>query len=99
MSRPIRLPKFWVLATVQVALFVGIAATWFYFRTKAYLAGPPDPDLYAWSWDFQLMVFALFWLPATLLLTGILIGIERVALRPYYRATSEWALQQGRHGP
>jgi ABC-type dipeptide/oligopeptide/nickel transport system permease component len=85
MSKQLRLPRFWLLATAQLALVITAAFIWFYFRTKAYLAGPPDPDTYAWSWDFQWFVFAIYWLPAILLLTGILLAIERTALIPYYR--------------
>ena len=95
----IRLPKFWMLAAVQIAMAIAAVGTWFYFRTKAYLAGPPDPDLYAWSWDFQLMVFAMFWLPPTLLLTSILLGVERFALKPYYQAACDRDSQAHRHGP
>lgn len=94
MSKIGRLPKFWVLAAGQVVLVVGMAAVWFYFRTIAYLAGPPDPDTYAWTWGFQLMVFAVVWLPAILLCVGILLAFERIALGPYYRAA---ALREDRH--
>jgi Na+/pantothenate symporter len=88
------LPKFWVLALAQIVLVVGAAFVWFYFRTTAYLAGPPDPDNYAWNWGFQLIVFAVFWLPAILLFIGILLAIERTALISYYRARE---LQSDQH--
>lgn len=88
MSKVVRLPKFWVLAAGQVVLIVGTAAVWFCFRTVAYLAEPPDPDTYAWSWGFQLMVFVVVWLPAILLCVGVLLAIERIALGPCYRAAT-----------
>ncbi|WP_093303387.1 hypothetical protein [Pseudoxanthomonas sp. CF385] len=94
MKSSIRLPKFWVLATAQIVLVVACAVVWFYFRTVAYLAGPPDPDTYAWNWGFQLVAFTIVWLPALLVCTGILLVIERAALAPYYHAR---ALQVGRH--
>jgi ABC-type dipeptide/oligopeptide/nickel transport system permease component len=99
MSTQLRLPRFWILAAAQVVLAIAAAATWFYFRTKAYLAGPPDPDTYAWSWDFQWMVFCIYWLPALLLCIGILLAIERTTLIPYYQAASRRALQRQGHGP
>ncbi|WP_434026359.1 hypothetical protein [[Pseudomonas] boreopolis] len=86
MSRQLRLPKFWILALAQLALAVAIAGTWFYFRTEALLAGPPSGDLYANNWGFQLIVFVVAWLPATLLITGILLAIEHRALKPHYSA-------------
>ena len=88
MNVQLRLPKFWILAVAQVVLVCVAASVWFYFRTKAYLAGPPDPDTYAWSWGFQWMVFGIYWLPGILLCTGGLLVIERTALIPYYRAAS-----------
>jgi hypothetical protein len=89
---------FWVLGAAQVVLVIAIAAAWFYQRTKAYLSGPPDPDTYAWSWDFQWMVFGVYWLPAILLCTCILLAIERAALAPYYRSISHGARRQHQHG-
>jgi hypothetical protein len=99
MSKQIRLPSFWLLAALQAALAIAVSATWFYFRTKAYLAGLPDPDTYAWSWDFQWMVFGVFWLPTILLCTAFALAIERTALISYYRAGSHMALPQHRQAP
>lgn len=96
---PVRLPRFGILAAAQIALAIVIAAVWFYFRTKAYLAGPPDPDTYAWSWGFQWMVFCTYWLPGILLCVGIVLAVERTALIPYYRAESGKALDGDRHEP
>ena len=97
MGRHVRLPAFWLLATAQVVLVVSIASLWFYFRTSAYLAGPPDPDTYAWSWGFQWFVFAVYWLPGVLLLSGLLLAIERAALARFYRAASSSSIQQRGH--
>jgi len=94
MNKTFRLPKFWVLATAQVVLVLISSAIWFYFRTATYLAGPPDPDTYAWSWDFQLVIFAIFRLPAILACTAIALAIERGAFFRYYRAS---ALQDDLH--
>lgn len=52
-----RFRRFWL---VQIAVFVLCFAVWFYLRTAAYLAGPPDGDLYAQTWSFQLMVGAFY---------------------------------------
>ncbi|WP_353326899.1 hypothetical protein [Chitiniphilus shinanonensis] len=79
-----RLPKFWILATAQVVLTTLGAVIWFYFSTKAYLAGPPDPDSYAWNWHFQWMAFALVWLPGILLITGLILAIEYKWLVPRF---------------
>lgn len=86
MSRFFRLPEFGVLAAAQVALAIIGSCAWFYVRTTAYLAGPPDPDTYAQNWGFQLIVFAIVWLPAILLSIGIVLAIERAILIPYYRS-------------
>jgi hypothetical protein len=88
MVKRLRLPKFWVLATAQLAALVFVAAVWFYFRTSAYLAGPPEPDLYAWSWEFQWFVFAVYWLPALLVFAGIVLAMERSALAPLYASSA-----------
>jgi hypothetical protein len=86
MSKYFRLPKFWKLALVQLALAIACMTTVFYFRTKALLAGPPIGDLYANDWGSQSVVFFVFWLPATLLVTGILLAIEHQALQPHHLA-------------
>ena len=77
MARPV---KFWKLATAQLVVAVACAAILFYFRTRALLAGPPSGDLYANNWAFQLVVFFAVWLPATLLIVGSIIAIERSIL-------------------
>jgi multisubunit Na+/H+ antiporter MnhE subunit len=50
-------------AWMALLLIVGVAFAVFVVRTVAYLNGPPDGDLYAWNWGFQLVMFAIFWLP------------------------------------
>ena len=69
--------KFWKIALAQLLFAVTCSAIWFYFRTMAFLAGPPSGDLYANNWRFQLVVFATVWLPATLLFVGIALAIQR----------------------
>lgn len=96
MGKTLRLPTFRALAAAQVAVVVAVAAVWFYFRTRAYLAGPPDLDAYAWSWRFQCLVFAIYWLPRILFFTGMVLIVERVMLIPYYRAASRRASLQPR---
>ena len=61
----------WV--TIQVFAILGALAGWFYVRTSHYLAGLPDGDLYAQTWGFQGIVFALLYLPCALLLSGVLL--------------------------
>lgn len=46
-----------------LAVVVVVAFLAFVVRTVAYLNGPPDIDLYAWNWNFQLLMFGIFWLP------------------------------------
>lgn len=96
MANSLRLPKFWLLATIQVILVLVGSMVWFYFRTTAYLAGPPDPDTYAWSWEFQLVTFVIIWLPAILLCTGIFLVVERIVLIPIYRISALQSEQEGR---
>jgi hypothetical protein len=72
--------KFWKLALGQITFVVACSAIWFYFRTVAFLAGPPSGDLYANNWGFQLVAYFLFWLPATLAVTGCVLAIERAML-------------------
>ncbi|MGG2102454.1 hypothetical protein [Stenotrophomonas sp. NRRL B-14846] len=79
-----RLPPFWMLASAQLLIAVILASSWFYVNAKAVLAGPPNPDQYVNTWDFQMTVFLFYWLPALLLFMGILLGIERLALAPRY---------------
>ena len=45
---------------IQLALFLAAFCVWFYIRTVAYLAGPPDIDLYAQTWSFQFIVGGLY---------------------------------------
>ena len=78
-------------ALLQLALLMLAAFVWFYLRTAAYLAGPPDPDTYAWSWSFQLIVFALFHFPKVLLGWCCLVLIEFSVLRLYHRFRTQSA--------
>ena len=80
-------PSFRKLAVVQVLLAVAGAATWFFVKTRAWLEIPPPPhaDLYAHEWGFQLIVFALFWLPAVLIGVAVLLGVEYLLLWAYQR--------------
>lgn len=80
-----RLPRFWILALVQLLLAVAVAGFCFYLRTAAFLSGPPSGDLYANSWSFQLVIFAAIWLPAALLVAGTLIAIEHSLLKHFQR--------------
>ena len=91
MNKKYRLPKFWKLALAQLALAILLFLVVFYVRTKELLAGPHVGDLYAYTWGFQSVVFALFWLPAILLCAGIILIVERQLLKPYYlvRQTEE----------
>jgi Na+/pantothenate symporter len=96
MSRQLRLPKFRKLALVQLVLAIACAAIGFYFRTKTLLAGPPIGDLYAYNWDFQFIVFVVFWLPTVLLAVGVLLAIEHLALKPHYQAQQT---EDAKHAP
>lgn len=85
-------------ALIQLAAAVLAVAIWFYFRTEAYLAGPPDGDLYAHDWGFQFVVFGLIWLPLTLFSVGVLICLEWAAFRLYVFLTkSPMASASGFH--
>ncbi|WP_286075947.1 hypothetical protein [Stenotrophomonas sp. 59] len=73
-----------MLAVAQLLVALLLSSVWFYVSAKAFLAGPPSPDLYANNWGFQIVAFLFYWLPALLLFMGILLGIERLALAPRY---------------
>ncbi|EJO93126.1 hypothetical protein A471_16035 [Ectopseudomonas mendocina DLHK] len=96
MIMQLRIPKFWILALAQLALAVTVSGIWFYFRTEAFLAGPPSGDLYANNWGFQFIAFVIVWLPSVLLITGILLAIEYQALKPHYLARQT---EGARHAP
>ena len=65
-----------IVALLQTLLIVGAGCVWFYLRTRAYLAGPPDGDLYAWNWVFQEFVFLVFYLPMVLAFSAVLAAAE-----------------------
>ena len=68
---------FWKVALFELIALIAIAGLAFYLRTAALLSGPPSGDLYTNNWGFQLTVFFVVWLPATLLLAYIAISIQR----------------------
>jgi uncharacterized integral membrane protein len=49
---------------------------WYYLDTAAYVAQPPDGDLYAHTWSFQALNFTVSKLPFALLALGSLLGLE-----------------------
>ncbi|QIL83465.1 hypothetical protein G7047_28600 [Diaphorobacter sp. HDW4A] len=73
------------LAVVQLLCIVAVAAVWFLAKTQALLATPPPPhsDLHAHEWGFQLVVFAVFWLPIAMVGATALVGVEYFVLRTY----------------
>ena len=81
-------------ALLQLVVFLLAASVWFYFRTAAYLAGPPDPDTYAWSWSFQLIVFALFNLPKVLFAWCAVVLVEFGFVCLYHRVRAHSAASE-----
>ena len=77
------MPRFRSIAMGQVVLAVTCAAGWFLIKTKSWLELPPPPnaDLYAHSWGFQLVSFGIFWLPFVLLAVCALLVVEFAVLR------------------
>ncbi len=71
------------LALVESASAIALAIIAFYLRTAPLLAaGPPENgDLYAYSWGFQAIVFLLFWLPTTLVVTATLLAVQYPLLK------------------
>lgn len=68
----------------QIAVFVMCFAVWVYLRTAAYLAGPPDGDVYAQTWSFQLMVGGFYLVGAIPVLATLFLveaGIFSIVLR------------------
>ena len=68
---------FWKLVAAELSAAVVCAGVIFYFRTRSLLADAPSGDLYANNWGFQFVVFAAVWLPATLLIVGVVVAIQR----------------------
>ena len=75
--------KLILLALAQTALVVAGSIGWFDHRTKAYLAGPGDGDLYAHTDGFQWAVYVLFYLPRILLINCFVLllvyGLVRIS--------------------
>lgn len=69
--------KFVLIAVAQTLLLVAATATWFHFRTEAFLAGPGDGDLYAHTSGFQWATYFLVYLPATLVVASGLVALQR----------------------
>ncbi len=67
-------------ALVQACIAISGVTIWFLVRTEALLAGPPSPDLYANNWGFQLVVFALVWLPLASIATISILVAEVIVL-------------------
>jgi len=87
------------LAFVQVFLAIAGTVAWFFVKTRT-LEIPPSPPpgtpLYVYEWDFQLITFALVWLPAALISVAILIGVEYIMLKAYQK----WlGAAHNRHAP
>src|SRR5689334_13216122 len=68
-------------AVLQVVSILVVVGAWFAVRTAAYLAGPPDADLYAQTWAFQAIVFVLVYLPWVMLGAGALVLAESIFFR------------------
>jgi hypothetical protein len=84
-----QIPRFWLRATLQFAVVIILACIWFYFRTVAYLSGPPDGDLYAWTWGFQIMCFMVIWLPLILLINSLALCFQYFLFKKRYIVQSD----------
>ena len=84
-----QIPRFWLRATLQFVFVIVLASIWFYFSTVAYLSGPPDGDLYAWNWGFQIMCFVVIWLPLVLLITILALSFQYFLFKKRYTPQSE----------
>ncbi len=75
------------LAIVEIALTLVLAVVLFYLQAAPFIeAGPPESgDLYAYTWGFQFTVFALLWLPGTIVATAMLLAIQYPLLRTALR--------------
>ena len=49
----------------------------YYFRAAAFLRGPHEEDLYAFSWGFQAFNFAVYPFPVWLMALGVALYCER----------------------
>jgi hypothetical protein len=77
-----KLPRhFWTLALVEACIVAAVFGWQFYVGTSAYLAHPPDRDLYAHDWSFQAVVFSLYAVPRFLLIMTALFVFDWFALR------------------
>ena len=82
--------KFWSYALVQTCVVAAIVGWHFYVGVSEYLAHPPDGDMYAHTWSFQAIVFAIFTLPRVLAGLTVLLGLEwfiarRISKRQIFR--------------
>lgn len=82
---PTRWKGFRTAVTVQAVIAVLVLLAWFYIRTSTYLAGPPDPDAYAFSWGFQLTVVLPFYLLGLAVVLGCLITLEAILVGTYLK--------------
>jgi hypothetical protein len=73
--------KFMRLALIQAGISAVALTIWFFVTTRAYLAAPPDGDLYAHTWSFQAMNFCMFYLPPYIFILCALLLTERAVLR------------------
>jgi hypothetical protein len=66
---------FKVLVVVQYAVLIAAFISWFYPRTRAFMAGPVPGDYYTHSWGFQLAV-GLVYLAGALAFLTFLVCVE-----------------------
>ena len=69
------------IAVLELLAILAAVGLWFAVRTVNYLAGPPDGDVYAQTWSFQAIVFALLYLPRALLAAGLLLLAQSLLLK------------------
>jgi hypothetical protein len=60
------------------AVWLGAFALWEFLRIRAFLHGPPDPDLYANTWSFQIIVSTIFRLPVWVFLLIVVLLLESI---------------------
>jgi hypothetical protein len=80
---------FWIWAAIQIIALAAIFGGWFVFVTLRYLAHPTDGDLYAHSWSFQAIAFCFYGLPLFIVVSFILIAIERAIFHFIQRRQSD----------
>jgi len=92
-----KMRPFRVAVVVQYAVLIAVFTSWFYTRTRTFMAGPVPGDYYTHSWGFQLVV-GLLYLAGALAFLTFLVCVE-VGLIDLYRVVRSRISRHRAHRP